>query len=178
MNKIEKKFVILLNKNRLKSVDYFSALISSVTALVFFWVLTLWLIALNNKSKSLEIAGGLAVVFLLHLIFSEILLKRGAKKFSLARIRPYKAYPDDINPIGRKFSDSSFPSSHMASMVGGFVIMVSFYSFLLPWTILATFLIGWSRIRNGMHYPSDILAGILLGMGYGYATLQIMKFLY
>jgi undecaprenyl-diphosphatase len=178
MDKFEKKFVLALNRNRLKSVDLVSAFISSIMALVLFWALTLWLISLNNPVKSIRIAGGLAIVFLLHLIFSELLLKRGARKYSLARLRPYKEFPEEIHPIGRKFSDSSFPSSHMASMVGGFVVMVSFYHFLFLWTILATFLLGWSRIRNGMHYPSDILAGIILGFAYGYATLEIMKFLY
>jgi membrane-associated phospholipid phosphatase len=34
---------------------------------------------------------------------------------------------------------------------------------------------GWSRLRNGMHYPSDILAGIILGILYGYLALAILK---
>ena len=177
MNKFEKKVVILLNRNRLKTVDFLSAFISSITALVIFWMFTLWLVALNNEAKSLRIAAGLAIVFMIHLLFSELLLKRGARRFSIARSRPYKEFPEEIYPIGRKFSDSSFPSSHLASMVGGFVVMVSFYHFLLPWTVLATILLGWSRVRNGMHYPSDIIAGIGLGMLYGYATLEIMSML-
>jgi undecaprenyl-diphosphatase len=178
MKRFEKKIVLALNRSRVKWLDFVSAFISNITALVLFWALTLWLIALNNRTKSLRIATGLCVVFIIHLIFSELMLKRGARKFSMARQRPYKEYPEEIHPIGRKFSDSSFPSSHLASMVGGFVVMVSFYHFLFSWTILATVLLGWSRVRNGMHYPTDILAGIFLGLIYGYAALEIMSLLH
>lgn len=177
MHQWEKKCVILLNRNRIKAADHLSVVISNITALVVFWVGTLWLIALNNRAKSISIAIGLTIVLIIHLIFSEAILKWGAKKLKVARLRPYRRYPEVIQPVGRKFSDASFPSSHMASMVGGFVVMVSYYHFLFPWTVFATALLGWSRIRNGMHYPSDIVAGIVLGLGYGFATLQIMRVL-
>ena len=175
MHRIEKRIVILLNHNRVKAMDHLSTLISNITALVIFWTLALLLIAFNNWAKSLEIAIGLTIVLVEHLLFSELLLKWGAKKMNMARQRPYKRYPQQIQPVGRKFSDASFPSSHMASMVGGFVVIVSYYQFLFPWVILAAALLGWSRIRNGMHYPSDILAGIILGLGYGFTAMEMMR---
>ena len=63
----------------------------------------------------------------------------------------------------------------MASLTGGLVVLTYFYRQVLPFAIIAIIIMGWSRLRNGMHYPSDILAGIALGILYGYLTLAILK---
>jgi membrane-associated phospholipid phosphatase len=34
---------------------------------------------------------------------------------------------------------------------------------------------AWSRMFNGMHYPSDILAGTLLGIWCGYVGVVVSK---
>jgi membrane-associated phospholipid phosphatase len=63
----------------------------------------------------------------------------------------------------------------MASLVGGLVVLTYFYRSALPFAIVSVLIVGWSRLRNGMHYPSDILAGIMLGFLYGYLALEILK---
>jgi undecaprenyl-diphosphatase len=175
MHELEKKIVILLNQHKSKFLDAVSALISSITFLVIFWVTVVSVIIYRDLIVGAFISLGLVAVFLLHFAVSEGILKFGARIFKLVRVRPYKAYPQEIRPIGRKFSDSSFPSSHLASMVGGLVVLSYFYTFLLPFCIVMVLLLSWSRLRNGMHYPTDILAGILLGLVYGWATLTLMK---
>ena len=114
-------------------------------------------------------------VFALHFAISEGVFKWGGKRLAFGRVRPYKKYPDEIRSIGKKFSDSSFPSSHVAAMVGGFAVLTYSYAFLWPVAIAVVLLMGWSRIRNGMHYPSDILAGIVLGLAYGYLAISLFN---
>ncbi|HEX8974251.1 MAG TPA: phosphatase PAP2 family protein [Patescibacteria group bacterium] len=177
MHNLEKKIVKYLNGRRLKFFDPLSRAISNITMLVVFWLVVLVAIASNNILSAVVVGSGLAIVFLVHFIVSELVLKRGARALALSRMRPYKRYPEEIQPIGRRFSDSSFPSSHMSSMVGGLIVLVHFYPFLWLSAILVAFLIGWSRLRNGMHYPTDILAGIILGTGYGFLTIWILKIL-
>jgi undecaprenyl-diphosphatase len=84
-----------------------------------------------------------------------------------ARIRPY-----DINTavellIGR-LSDYSFPSGHTAaSFTAASVLFFRRTRLWIPATVLAV-LIAFSRLYLYMHYPTDVLAGALLGTLIGY----------
>lgn len=174
MHELEKKIVFFLNKPRIGYIDDFSAVISSIPFLLLAWFTVAAGILLYDIIVGIFVFMGLAIVFLLNLIVGEIIFKKGSKIFSLQRLRPYKAYPQKIHPIGENFSDSSFPSNHIASMTGGMLILVYFYPVILFPAVCMVLLISWSRLHNGMHYPTDILAGIFLGLGYGFVALEAM----
>ena len=82
------------------------------------------------------------------------------KKFK--RIRPFQMLPEikRLMKIPDKFS---FPSGHAA---GAFLMATLFHHFYpamaIPFYISAS-VIGLSRIYNGVHYPSDVMAGSFLG---------------
>lgn len=68
-------------------------------------------------------------------------------------------------------TDYSFPSGHTAA---SFAVGVLLFRKLpkrygIPALVLAA-LIGFSRLYLGVHYPSDVLAGALLGTGISYAA--------
>lgn len=174
MDEFEKKIVLFFRKPHSKMLDIFSHLISSVYLLLFFWFSVVVSVMFFDFINGLYLVLGLAIVFILHFIISEGIFKWGGRRFSFERLRPYKAHPELIQPIGKKFHDSSLPSSHLASMVGGMMVLVSFYKFLWLFAIIVAALLSWSRIRNGMHYPSDVLVGIALGFMYGYLALLIL----
>ena len=90
-------------------------------------------------------------------------------KHAVARPRPFHQLSDARLIIG--MGDSySMPSSHSANWFAATVITFIFYRrsiwFMLP--IAST--VAFSRMHNGVHYPSDVLTGAILGAGYG-ATL-------
>lgn len=76
--------------------------------------------------------------------------------------------------LGSLPSTSSFPSGHTAAMValyGGLAVLInarlrSRIVGLVSWIValLATAAIGLARVYRGMHHPSDVVAGALLGI--------------
>ncbi|MBI5058362.1 phosphatase PAP2 family protein [candidate division KSB1 bacterium] len=57
----------------------------------------------------------------------------------------------------------SFPSNHAANIAGQAMYWSYFYPHLTPVFMFAAAVVGWSRIYMGLHYPSDVLVGYLLG---------------
>ena len=61
----------------------------------------------------------------------------------------------------------SMPSSHAANWFAATMVVFIYYRrslwFMLPLAVLVSF----SRVYNGVHYPSDVAAGAILGAGYG-----------
>jgi undecaprenyl-diphosphatase len=89
------------------------------------------------------------------------------------RDRPFRSVPE-INPLMPPPPDKfSFPSGHTAAAfvmatIFGTILPVLFF----PLAVLAA-LIGFSRIYNGLHFPSDVLAGMMLGFGCAKLGLAI-----
>lgn len=85
-------------------------------------------------------------------------------KHLTARPRPYVTYPDLRTPRGPEVL-SSFPSGHAAvSFAGATAIALADPAWAAPaygWAAL----VSYSRLYNGVHYPTDVLAGAALGVG-------------
>lgn len=78
------------------------------------------------------------------------------------RPRPFDLYPQII-PLVKKPHDFSFPSGHTAcAFICAFMAHHQLdKKFSIPIIVLAI-LVAFSRLYVGVHYPSDILGGILL----------------
>lgn len=57
----------------------------------------------------------------------------------------------------------SFPSGHTMSAFAIYSSFLATLPWLAPWVLSAAVLIGLSRIYLGLHYPTDVLMGALLG---------------
>ncbi len=109
---------------------------------------------------------GLALTFsiLIQLFFQVVF-----KNFFI-RKRPYIRH-EDISNLMLPPDKFSFPSGHTAAAFTVAFVFYYFYPILfIPFVVLAS-LIGISRIYLGLHYPSDVLAG--LGLGFVSAKLGI-----
>jgi undecaprenyl-diphosphatase len=96
-------------------------------------------------------------------------------KYTINRDRPFITYPD----IEKK-SDAvspSFPSGHTS---GAFSTATSVSLAYPKWYIIVPSFtwagtVGYSRMHLGVHYPSDVLAGAVIGSGCAYLTYKINK---
>ena len=109
-------------------------------------------------------------------------------KAVVMRPRPYMAYPDRVQgvaDVGDKASlddivaqGYSFPSTHSASAMAAFIPLANAVKKRWMWitAVVVTFLVGISRAVTGMHFPTDILAGWVLGLaGAGFCMLLEKK---
>ena len=86
-------------------------------------------------------------------------------KYAVHRKRPFAEY-DDIQKAGRA-GPYSFPSGHTTS---SFAAATSLCLAFPRWYVIAPSclwagLVAYSRLHLGVHFPSDVLAGILIGAG-------------
>jgi len=95
-----------------------------------------------------------------------------ALKYSVNRTRPYITYPSlNVDPAFYE-SSSSFPSSHTSVAFATATALSLKYP---KWYVIAPSYfwacsVGYSRMNLGVHYPSDVLAGALIGAGSAYVT--------
>jgi undecaprenyl-diphosphatase len=95
-------------------------------------------------------------------------------KYIVERVRPCNALTGVLTPDGHS-SSFSFPSSHAANM-GSAVFLLS--KAFKPWTplfVIIALLVGLSRVYLGLHYPSDVLGGYVLGLTLGYIVWCVVE---
>ena len=113
----------------------------------------------------------LGVSLSLGLIFCNMLIKN-----MVARTRPYNQV-ENITLLIDKLSDYSFPSGHT-------VVAFEFFTVVLCMPIkkiykvlagILAFTIAFSRLYLYVHFPSDVLAGMLLGSLFGVMGFRIVE---
>ena len=89
--------------------------------------------------------------------------------------RPYVSF--DITPLVEHEADASFPSRHTSIMAAIALSFTYFKSKYAPLLLLFTLWVGLARIYVGLHYPFDIIGGILTGLVSMTIALQVRKLL-
>jgi undecaprenyl-diphosphatase len=90
----------------------------------------------------------------------------GAIKPAVARARPFDAIAN-VRVVGYEPVTYSFPSGHAASAFAGALIVACMLPRARGWLWALAVLIAISRVYIGVHYPLDVAAGALVGLGVG-----------
>ena len=124
-----------------------------------FWMIVAALLFLFPKTRKTGL--GMAIAMMIGLLVCNVTLKP-----LVGRIRPYDLQAElgvTIQLLGERMHDFSFPSGHtIASFEAAVVMLKNSKKMGIPAMILAV-LISFSRLYLYVHYPTDVIASVILG---------------
>lgn len=136
-----------------------------------FWIVLTLILLCFKKTRRAGVCSMLALI-------GSVLLNNVILKPLVNRTRPYELI-DGLILIGKKADDGSFPSGHAAASIASAVALMGYlkkrYSFPLLGVAL---LISFSRLYIGIHYPTDVLAGIVDGILLALLAMVIERLLF
>ncbi len=119
------------------------------------------------KKYWLMTVKGLSAAILARFGFTEII------RFFWERSRPF--VENQVNLLFSHEATGSFPSGHAAFYFALSTIVYFYNKKAGIFFLIASFLISISRIFVGVHWPSDILAGAIIGIFSGWLIAKIFK---
>jgi len=163
--------------NNTLSNPFFDKVFPFLTELKNWYIayIILFVIMITKGGRS----GRIAAIVMVFLITASDQLSSSLLKSLFERIRPCNAL-ENVNILVTCTESFSFPSSHA---VNNFAAAI-FFTMLFPkykiWFFTVAVLQAFSRPYVGVHYPSDVLGGAVIGLviGYffGWIALRINKY--
>lgn len=139
-----------------KYLDRLMPIVTSMGNVGFIWIVISGILVLNKPYRSI---GNMVI---LTLIVSTI-IGEGIVKHIVRRVRPCN-YQNSINILISKPMSYSFPSGHTVSSFAVAETLSAYFSQYRLIFMGIAFLIAFSRIYLYVHYPTDVIAGIIIGI--------------
>jgi len=124
------------------------------------WYVTIALLALSASFEYQQCAVRMLLLGIVNLALYFV-LKRG-----IGRPRPY-VQCDDIHACVPALDRFSFPSGHTLHAVAYSLLLSHYFPSLMVPLWLFSGMVMVSRVALGLHYPSDVLAAVAIGLATG-----------
>lgn len=172
-------FFSIITEAELSVLDYihrftnpfFDAVMPFVSALCAhgeIWIAVALIMLCFAKTRRTGMAVAFALIF--GLVSCNMILKP-----LVARIRPYEL--TDIQLIVPRLDDYSFPSGHtIASFEAAGAMFFTKSKFTVPAFVLAI-LIAFSRLYLYVHFPTDVITSIILGIVFAFIATKLTDFI-
>ncbi len=177
LQNLDKDIFLYLNNLGVKQWDWFWVLITEKETSIPLYLFLLYLIYKKSNLKSLGLT--LLVVGLM-IVFTDQFSNFTKDYFQ--RLRPCN---EEFMQYGRflakrcgkfgYFSGHAISSFAVAVLISS--ILKPYYKHIFLWMLLWAFMITYSRIYVGVHYPGDVITGALLGLFTGYGFFKLYSYL-
>jgi len=147
--------------------DFIMPLISLLGNAAAVWIIVALILMNPKKHRKSGITMAVALIFCL--ILGNLILKP-----LIARVRPYDVRTT-IELLITAPIDFSFPSGHTLSAFAMATVLMFTEKKLGICALILAFLIAFSRLYLYLHYPSDVLAGMILGVLLGFAAIKTVE---
>ena len=163
----------------------------------------IWSLPLGILAAVVFLRGGFrarafVVVLLLAFVVSDAVVGSSIKK-AVGRLRPCQSefgvrqieltrplWKGIVEPVREEISlgtghggnGRSFPSNHASNTAAAALVTAIFYRRRGWLAFLPALAVAYSRVYTGSHWPSDVLAGICLGMGVAFSVLVLAELLW
>ena len=131
-----------------------------------FWILLALALLTVLPKKYRKVGLTMAIALILSLIMCN-----GVMKNFYHRVRPFVTDPTlqetELYGIFATIHDWSFPSGHTSASFAAAVAMFMWYKKEGTGTLIIAALVSISRLYLTVHYPTDVLASLILGSLYG-----------
>jgi undecaprenyl-diphosphatase len=171
----DKSAFLYLNGFHSDLMDYVMTLFTLTSTWILFYGVTLFIIIRKYGRKSVPVIISLVLIIL----FSDQI--SGVLKHSVMRLRP--SNDPVIAPLAHVFFTKGglygFVSAHAANAFSFATFTALLFRsrgyaiFIYPWACV----IAYTRIYLGVHYPGDILGGILLGTLVGWGIFRLLLYI-
>jgi undecaprenyl-diphosphatase len=149
--------------------DSFMPFITEVKNWIIFYVVVWFYMVIRGGRKGI-VAG---ILILVCILFSDQLSSNLLKNY-FQRIRPCNALPH-VHLLVDCTRSFAFPSSHAVNNFAAATLFSYFYPRFKYVLFIGAFLVAISRVSCGVHYPFDMLGGIVIGILVGLFIIYLWK---
>jgi undecaprenyl-diphosphatase len=149
--------------------DGFAGIEATAPVALALATMALWLLARPGASRKWKLASASALASAaLGLLVNQLIAH------VWHRPRPYEAHAD-VHTWAARSHDPSFPSDHASAAFGIAFAVLMFDRLAGSLFVAAAVLIGVGRVLVGVHYPGDVLAGMLIGLGCALLVVRLAR---
>ena len=170
MNEFELRILDFIQENfKCAFLDFFMPLVTLFGEGGVFWIATAAVLLIFKKTRKTGAAMGVALA--LGFLIGNLTLKP-----LIARVRPYDMPGVEVSMLVSHLGDKSFPSGHTLACFEAATVLFIHNKKVGIAALVVAVSVALSRLYLYVHYPTDVLAGAVLGIVFGVLGCLAVKY--